>query len=31
VHRGETLGAGLLSKIARDLELSRDELIDLLG
>jgi predicted RNA binding protein YcfA (HicA-like mRNA interferase family) len=27
VHRGETIGAGLLSKIARDLDLTRAELL----
>lgn len=27
VHRGETLGVGMPSKIARDLELTRDELL----
>ena len=30
VHRGETIGVGLLSKILRDIELSRDELLNLL-
>jgi predicted RNA binding protein YcfA (HicA-like mRNA interferase family) len=30
VHRGETLGPGILLKIARDVDLSRHELIDLL-
>jgi predicted RNA binding protein YcfA (HicA-like mRNA interferase family) len=30
VHSGETIGAGLLSKILRDCDLSRDELHDLL-
>jgi predicted RNA binding protein YcfA (HicA-like mRNA interferase family) len=30
VHAGETLGPGLLSKILRDAELTRDELIRLL-
>lgn len=30
VHAGETIGPGLLSKILRDTELTRDELIDLL-
>lgn len=31
VHSGETIGPGLMSKILRDTELSRDELIELLG
>ena len=30
VHAGETLGPGLVSKILRDTELDRDELISLL-
>ena len=30
VHSGETLGPGLVSKILRDTELERDELITLL-
>jgi len=30
VHSGETLGPGLLRAILRDVELSVDELIDLL-
>ena len=30
-HSGETLGPGLLSKILRDTELSRDELEELLS
>ena len=30
VHAGETIGPGLLNKILKDTELSRDELIDLL-
>jgi predicted RNA binding protein YcfA (HicA-like mRNA interferase family) len=30
VHRGEALGRGLLMKIARDLELTRAQLVDLL-
>jgi predicted RNA binding protein YcfA (HicA-like mRNA interferase family) len=30
VHSGETLGPGLVSKILRDTELERDELIALL-
>ena len=30
VHRGETIGVGLLRKIMRDDDLSGDELIDLL-
>jgi predicted RNA binding protein YcfA (HicA-like mRNA interferase family) len=30
VHAGETLGPGLMSKILRDTELTRDELIALL-
>lgn len=29
VHRGETVGPGLLSKILRDCEISREELIRL--
>ncbi len=31
VHSGETIGPGLMSKILRDTELSREELIELLG
>jgi predicted RNA binding protein YcfA (HicA-like mRNA interferase family) len=31
VHAGETVGPGLMSKILRDTELSRDEFIKLLG
>lgn len=31
VHSGETLGPGLLSKILRDTELTRDELEELLS
>jgi predicted RNA binding protein YcfA (HicA-like mRNA interferase family) len=31
VHAGETIGPGLMSKILRDTELSRDELIELLS
>jgi predicted RNA binding protein YcfA (HicA-like mRNA interferase family) len=31
VHSGETLGPGLLSKILRDTEQTRDELEDLLS
>jgi predicted RNA binding protein YcfA (HicA-like mRNA interferase family) len=31
VHSGETIGPGLMSKILRDTDLSRDELIELLG
>jgi predicted RNA binding protein YcfA (HicA-like mRNA interferase family) len=31
VHSGETLGLGLLSKILRDTEQTRDELEDLLS
>lgn len=31
VHAGETLGPGLLLKIARDLDLTREELGDLLA
>jgi predicted RNA binding protein YcfA (HicA-like mRNA interferase family) len=31
VHSGETIGPGLMSKILRDTELSRDELIELLS
>jgi predicted RNA binding protein YcfA (HicA-like mRNA interferase family) len=30
VHSGETLGPGLLGKILRDVELTRDQLSDLL-
>lgn len=30
IHRGETIGPGLLSKILRDCELTRDELLNLL-
>jgi predicted RNA binding protein YcfA (HicA-like mRNA interferase family) len=30
VHRGDTLGAGLLSKILRDCEMTVDELLDFL-
>jgi predicted RNA binding protein YcfA (HicA-like mRNA interferase family) len=30
VHRGETIGPGLMSKILRDCEMSRDELEKLL-
>ena len=30
VHAGETLGPGLLGKILRDVDLSRDELVKLL-
>lgn len=30
VHAGETIGPGLLSKILRDCDLTRDELLDLL-
>ena len=30
VHAGETLGPGLLAKILRDAEISRDEFMDLL-
>ena len=31
VHAGETIGPGLMSKILRDTEISRDEFIELLG
>ena len=31
VHAGETIGPGLMSKILRDAELSRDEFIELLN
>lgn len=31
VHRGETIGPGLMSKILRDCEMSRDELVQLLS
>lgn len=30
VHRGETIGPGLLSKILRDCDMSRDDLFELL-
>jgi len=30
VHRGETIGPGLLSQILRDCEMTRDELFELL-
>lgn len=30
VHRGEVIGPGLLSKILRDCEMTRDELVELL-
>jgi len=30
IHRGEEIGPGLMSKILRDCEMTRDELIDLL-
>ena len=30
VHRGETIGSGLMSKILRDCEMTRDELVELL-
>ena len=30
VHRGETVGPGLMSKILRDCEIGREELLDLL-
>jgi predicted RNA binding protein YcfA (HicA-like mRNA interferase family) len=30
VHRGETIGPGLLSKILRDCDMARDDLIELL-
>ncbi len=30
VHRGEVIGPGLLSKILRDCDMSREELLDLL-
>ena len=30
VHRGETLGPGMLHKIARDIDISREQLRDLL-
>ena len=30
VHRGETIGPGLMSKILRDCEMTRDELLELL-
>lgn len=30
IHRGETIGPGLLSKILRDCEMTRDELRELL-
>lgn len=31
IHSGETIGPGLLGKILRDCELSRDELLKFLG
>jgi predicted RNA binding protein YcfA (HicA-like mRNA interferase family) len=31
VHAGETIGPGLMSKILRDAEVSRDEFVKLLG
>ena len=31
VHAGETLGVGLLTKLLRDVEVARDELIKLLA
>lgn len=31
VHRGETIGPGLMSKILHDCEISRDELVPLLS
>ena len=31
VHRGETIGPGLMSKILRDCEMTRDELLALLN
>lgn len=30
VHRGETIGPGLLSKILRDCDITRDDLLELL-
>jgi hypothetical protein len=30
VHRGEAIGPGLLSKILRDCDMAREDLIDLL-
>lgn len=30
VHRGETIGPGLLSKILRDCDMTRDDLLELL-
>ncbi|MFV1951523.1 MAG: type II toxin-antitoxin system HicA family toxin [Nitrospinota bacterium] len=30
VHRGETIGAGLMSKILRDIEMTREEFMDIL-
>lgn len=30
VHHGETIGPGLMSKILRDCEMTRDELLELL-
>jgi len=30
VHSGETIGPGLLSKILRDVEMTRDELLEIL-
>lgn len=31
IHKGQVLGRGLLRKILRDAELSREEFLDLLG
>jgi len=30
IHRGETIGRGLLARILRDCEMTRDDLMDLL-
>ncbi len=30
VHRGETIGAGLMSKILRNIEMTREEFMDIL-
>ncbi len=31
LHRGEIIGAGLMSKILRDIEMTREEFIDLIS
>lgn len=30
VHRGETIGAGIMSKILRDIEITREEFMDII-